>query len=506
MANNASIRIAQGPAGQTGLTGATGLTGPTGATGPTGPAGAGVPVGGTPGQLLAKLSATDFDDHWIDPPVSLPAGGTTGQSLVKLSAADLDVGWGTVASGGGGGTGSGGIGEWTDYSPTLTNCTLGTGGVSAFKYRVEGDSIRIRGVIRFGTSGVLTGNFAFNLPAGFTVNTAKIVKPAAINNEVVGWASAQDWSTAFNTLAKIYFDVSTNTMKVDSQSGGAYAVWNASVPFTWTANDSLQIADVLVPVNELTSSAYGYPPDYISGLLPTWVSATSLSFTPGMAAIESLNTVLNAASTITKSSISLAASTMYHMYLYSNAGTPDVEISTTAPAAPYRGSARSKTGDTSRRYLGTFKSNASSQIDTGYWVEVGGASSLMVDGCGNNFRMANASTYDSTTWTSYNASADLYDAVVAMTVDPQHYQPSALGYLQMNIVISFINGGGRGQWYDNGGFQSGSTCYQYHAGTGDSLLVRNPRSGTTIYWYRKTNVGTTGTALYIDVYRFRFVR
>lgn len=52
----------------TGAKGDTGETGPTGATGPAGADGAdgeGVPIGGASGQVLAKVSATDFDTEWI---------------------------------------------------------------------------------------------------------------------------------------------------------------------------------------------------------------------------------------------------------------------------------------------------------------------------------------------------------------------------------------------------------------------------------------------------------
>ena len=78
----------QGPKGDTGATGATGPQGPKGDTGPqgpkgeqgpqgeqgpkgdtgeTGPSGAGVPDGGTAGQLLSK---TESGTEWIDPPQS----------------------------------------------------------------------------------------------------------------------------------------------------------------------------------------------------------------------------------------------------------------------------------------------------------------------------------------------------------------------------------------------------------------------------------------------------
>ena len=62
----------QGETGPQGPTGATGATGATGPQGPQGPTGAGVPIGGTTGQVLAKVSNTDYDTEWIDP----PKGGT----------------------------------------------------------------------------------------------------------------------------------------------------------------------------------------------------------------------------------------------------------------------------------------------------------------------------------------------------------------------------------------------------------------------------------------------
>jgi len=73
--------------------------GPQGPQGPQGPAGAdgvdgqGVPVGGTTGQILAKVDGDDYDTHWIDPPQPLPAGGTTGQVLAKIDGDDYNVQW-----------------------------------------------------------------------------------------------------------------------------------------------------------------------------------------------------------------------------------------------------------------------------------------------------------------------------------------------------------------------------------------------------------------------------
>lgn len=55
MADNSLYSGTQGPQG---------IQGATGPTGPTGPTGAGVPNGGTTGQVLEKASATDQDTQW----------------------------------------------------------------------------------------------------------------------------------------------------------------------------------------------------------------------------------------------------------------------------------------------------------------------------------------------------------------------------------------------------------------------------------------------------------
>src|SRR4051794_20876990 len=63
------------------------MLGPAGPTGATGPTGAGVPVGGTTGQVLAKKSATDLDTQWVAQSGGSGAGGHTIQDEgVSLTA------------------------------------------------------------------------------------------------------------------------------------------------------------------------------------------------------------------------------------------------------------------------------------------------------------------------------------------------------------------------------------------------------------------------------------
>lgn len=103
--------------------------------------------------------------------------------------------------------------------------------------------------------------------------------------------------------------------------------------------------------------------DYISGLRLIWNSNTSISVSTGSAYIPSLGRLSLVNATLTLSSLSLSASTWYHIYLFENSGTPTIECVTTAPAAAYFGTAHAKTGDTSRRYVGSVKTDASGNIN-----------------------------------------------------------------------------------------------------------------------------------------------
>jgi hypothetical protein len=104
------------------------------------------------------------------------------------------------------------------------------------------------------------------------------------------------------------------------------------------------------------------PPDYISGLKMVWVSGTAITLTSGAACRPSDSFLMQASTDIAKTGLSLTASTWYHIYLFLNAGVADIEIVTTVPASPYSGTARAKTGDTSRRYVGSVRTDAAGSI------------------------------------------------------------------------------------------------------------------------------------------------
>jgi hypothetical protein len=132
--------------------------------------------------------------------------------------------------------------------------------------------------------------------------------------------------------------------------------------------DTIFYSSANLPISKSQQAAFNLklntsiPAGYIDGLKMMWNSATSISVTSGTCYIQGSSAVISFSSTLTLSGLSLAASTWYHLYGYLNAGTPAIELVTTAPAAAYSGTARSKTGDTSRRYLGSVLTDASGNI------------------------------------------------------------------------------------------------------------------------------------------------
>ena len=165
-----------------------------------------------------------------------------------------------------------------------------------------------------------------------------------------------------------------------------------------------------LPAADLQAGAHNWSgPGYIDGLQMQWVSATAVTVSSGRAYIPSLGYYLDAPNAIALTGLVLTASTWYHLYLYNNAGTPAVECVTTAPAAPYSGTACAKTGDTSRRYIG----------------------SLLTDGIGNIYPFSMAST--SITYLS-GATASLPFRVLAFSSATVSTSVSLLGIVPVTAL------------------------------------------------------------------------
>lgn len=130
--------------------------------------------------------------------------------------------------------------------------------------------------------------------------------------------------------------------------------FNSTNGFTYTRVGGTWLAEA--------GSGLTPPKAYIDGFKMIWNSATSLTIESGTAYIESLGMNIGLDAAVTKIVPALTANAFYHLYVFTSSGVSDVEISATAPAAPYNGTARSKTGDSSRRYIGSILASASGGV------------------------------------------------------------------------------------------------------------------------------------------------
>jgi len=128
------------------------------------------------------------------------------------------------------------------------------------------------------------------------------------------------------------------------------------------ATDSIVIAAGKLQAQVAAAAALGAGRGYIDGLLPVYTSGTGISVTSGTAYIPGAGKTLYVPNGLALSGLSLSGNTWYYLYLYDNAGTPAIELVTTAPSGPYSGVARTKTGDTSRRFLCALRTSGSTGL------------------------------------------------------------------------------------------------------------------------------------------------
>ena len=226
-----------------------------------------------------------------------------------------------------------------------------TGGTTAQAGIFHGEAPNAKGTI--GASG--TGVFAN------TASTSGVFAPTNTypNSAQAGSAStttASQVSIDLSRASDVYKDTATDILAARAVG----VIWGQL--FGRINNpgsmDAATLAARIEQVNTRVTDSINKR--FIRGLDLT-VSTTTVTVSAGAAVIPSTGSPLEVSAPVTANIGATTASTWYHVYLYSNNGTPAIEISTTVPT-PYAYPAHTKTDDTSRRYLGSFRVDASNGV------------------------------------------------------------------------------------------------------------------------------------------------
>lgn len=125
-------------------------------------------------------------------------------------------------------------GAYTSYTPTLSNITLGTGGVRNGYWKiVDGSTLFLRVRITLGTSGVFSGAGTISLPSGMTGVTETDgfqIVPAILRDTGTSVFKGHVQLLSAGTALTIYADNASGTYLTQAASSSV-------VPHTWANTD-----------------------------------------------------------------------------------------------------------------------------------------------------------------------------------------------------------------------------------------------------------------------------
>jgi hypothetical protein len=199
----------------------------------------------------------------------------------------------------------------------------------------------------------MTTNHHTAIPNGAAANAATINSPLSQLDTKI---TSQEMAILLRSKV---WSGKTTAPTVNDDSGDGYAIGDRWID---TTNDQEYVAvDVTVgaAVWKQTTKTTAVS-TLIDGLILTWNSGTSVTVGIGSCYAEN-GSFIDVTSALVKSSLSLTPNTWYHIYVYLSGGTPTAEVVTTAPVA-WKGTAYSKTGDTSRRYRCSIKTDGSGNV------------------------------------------------------------------------------------------------------------------------------------------------
>ena len=151
--------------------------------------------------------------------------GTAADTIARLAVGANDL---VISAASGEATGLKYTGGWTSYTPTLTNCSLGNGTLTA-KYRQIGKIVDVYFNFLLGSTSTISSSPNFSLPV------------SAVVGSILYNAYFQDAGT--NTyMGGINLATTTAEIYIPNVSGTypSYAAVSSTVPFTWTTNDFIR--------------------------------------------------------------------------------------------------------------------------------------------------------------------------------------------------------------------------------------------------------------------------
>jgi len=197
-----------------------------------------------------------------------------------------------------------------------------------------------------------------------------------------------------NHVTVIYNAGASNNLLIKEDSGTTtYAVlrpgqWAMFLPFSG-------IAWILLK-SSVTNK--GYLQENSAQLL--YVGAQAYSVLPGSADVN--GSLLNWASNIARTGLSLTANTLYYVYLYSNAGAAAVEESTTVPVWDGDLNCYKKTGDATRRCIGWIEASGTNTMRPFMTVANGRNLELVYIEGTETGRVPVSAATSATNWTSFS--------------------------------------------------------------------------------------------------------
>lgn len=232
---------------------------------------------------------------------------------------------------------------------------------------------------------------------------------------------------------------------------------------------------------------------YISGLVLEWVSTTQVRVTSGSAQLQSTGQMLVAPSSLTISP-TLAANTWYHCYVFESSGVAALECVTTAPASAWVGTARSKTSDTARRYVGSIRTNASSQIFN-FLVE--GAGDLQIVRWRNDVTNDNRILTNGSATTNTNVDASSRAPVTSRAIEVTIYNLATGGV----VYFDTSDAGSAGT-----GLDPGSAIGLFALNPNAINTTYLPLNTSQVFRYSYNGSPTGSNFTYIDLLSFRIGR